>query len=295
MARQAAAGITVAAEIAGFIKCQLLTGRYSVGEKLPTAGELARRFGVDPNTARAAYARLKAEGLVESTRGRGTFVRTDIQQRHSGRLGALVESTIREARSLGLSAEELATVIWLQKRFSANRPRIWYVDNDFPYFEAIRHRIEELAGSDAQGCTLGRLKERIDEGAGTDRTGSGHHFEVQLEEGCRIPARAQARDRADRAAVLARHDPAAVGDGPGRHARCRVCGSDICGHLRKSHRTQRHRGAADSRSLERICRPFRRSFSGADAITISTAGPGPTEDRPGGPARQADRSGSTTS
>lgn len=166
MARQAAAGITVAAEIAGFIKCQLLTGRYSVGEKLPTAGELARRFGVDPNTARAAYARLKADGLVQSTRGKGTFVRTDIQQRHSGRLGELVESTIREARSLGLSAEELATVIWLQKRFSANRPRIWYVDNDFPYFEAIRHRIEELAGSDAQGCTLGRLKERIDEGAG---------------------------------------------------------------------------------------------------------------------------------
>ena len=166
MAKQAAVGITVAAEIAGFIKCQLLTGRYSVGEKLPTAGELARRFDVDPNTARAAYARLKAEGLVESTRGRGTFVKTDIQQRHSRRLGELVENAIREARSLGLSAEDLANVIWLQKRFSANRPQVWYVDNEFPYFEAIRHRIEELTGSDALGCTPGRLKERIEEGAG---------------------------------------------------------------------------------------------------------------------------------
>ncbi len=166
MAKQAAIGITVAAEIAGFIKWQLLTGRYSVGEKLPTAGELARRFDVDPNTARAAYARLKAEGLVESTRGKGTFVRADIERRHSGRLGVLVENAIREARSLGLSAEDLATVIWLQKRFSADRPRIWYVDNEFPYFEAIRHRIEALTGSDALGCTLGRLKQRIDEGAG---------------------------------------------------------------------------------------------------------------------------------
>ena len=166
MAKHTATGITVAAEIAGFIKCQLLTGRYTVGEKLPTAGDLARRFDVDPNTARAAYARLKAEGLVESTRGKGTFVSADIQQRQSSRLGELVQDAIREAHSLGLSTEDLATVIWLQKRFSAGRPRVWYVDNDFPYFEAIRHRIEELTGSDALGCELNGLKDRIDEGAG---------------------------------------------------------------------------------------------------------------------------------
>ena len=172
MAKQTATGITVAteitvaAEIAGFIKCQLLTGRYTIGERLPTAGDLARRFVVDPNTARAAYARLKAEGLVESTRGKGTFVRADIQQRHSSRLGELVQNAIREAHSLGLSTEELATVIWLQKRFSAGQPRIWYIDNDFPYFEAIRHRIEELTGSDSLGCELSGLRNRIDEGAG---------------------------------------------------------------------------------------------------------------------------------
>lgn len=170
MAKHTTTGITVAAEIAGFIKCLLLTGRYTIGEQLPTAGELARRFDVDPNTARAAYARLKSEGLVESTRGKGTFVRADIQQRQSGRLGELVQSAIREAHSLGLSTEDLATVIWLQKRFSAGRPQVWYVDNDFPYFEAIRHRIEELTGSDTLGCELSGLKTRIDEGAGpTDR------------------------------------------------------------------------------------------------------------------------------
>ena len=170
MAKHTTTGITVAAEIAGFIKCLLLTGRYTIGEQLPTAGELARRFDVDPNTARAAYARLKSEGLVESTRGKGTFVRADIQQRQSGRLGELVQNAIREAHSLGLSTEDLATVIWLQKRFSAGRPRVWYVDNDFPYFEAIRHRIEELTGSDTLGCELSGLETRIDEGAGpTDR------------------------------------------------------------------------------------------------------------------------------
>ena len=57
-------------------------------------------------------------------------------------------------------------MIWLQKRFSAGRSRVWYIDNDFPYFEAIRYRIEELTGSDTQGCELNALKDRIDEGAG---------------------------------------------------------------------------------------------------------------------------------
>ena len=166
MAKHAATGITVAAEIAGFVKCQLLTGRYTIGDKLPTAGELAQRFDVDPNTARAAYARLKAEGLVESTRGKGTFVKADVRRRHSSRLGELVRNAIREAHSLGLSTEELATVIWLQKRFSADRPRVWYIDSDFPYFEAIRHRIEELTGSDTLGCDLSGLRNRIAEGAG---------------------------------------------------------------------------------------------------------------------------------
>ena len=170
MVKQAAVGITVAGEIAGFIKCQLLTGRYKVGEKLPTASELAQRFKVDPNTARVAYARLKAEGLVESTRGKGTFVKAGIQQRQSSRLSELVGNAIREAHSLGLSTEELVTVIWLQKRFSEGQSRIWYIDNDFPYFEAIRYRIEELTGSDTLGCTLDRLKARVEEGTGpTDR------------------------------------------------------------------------------------------------------------------------------
>lgn len=166
MAKQASIGITAAAEIAGFIKCRLLTGRYAVGDRLPTAGELARRFDVDPNTARAAYARLKAEDLVESTRGKGTFVKADVRQRHSTRLDELVRNAIREAHSLGLSTEDLATVIWLQKRFTEERPRIWYVDNDFPFFEAIRHRIGELAGSDTVGCALNRLEDRIAQGAG---------------------------------------------------------------------------------------------------------------------------------
>ncbi len=170
MAKTITMNMTGAAEIAGFIKCQLLTGHYTVGQKLPTADELARRFKVDPNTARAAYARLKSEGLVESTRGKGTFVKADIHSGQASRVSELVRSAISEAQSLGLSAEELATVIWLQKRMATERSRVWYVDNNFPYFEAIRSAIGDLVDGDATGCSLARLKELVEKGEGPRKT-----------------------------------------------------------------------------------------------------------------------------
>lgn len=166
MAKRPIINITGAAEIAGYIKCQLLTGHYSISQKLPTADELARRFNVDPNTARAAYARLKAEGLVESTRGKGTFVKADIHRGQASQLSTLVKNAIEEASALGLSAEELATVIWLQKRLTTDRPRVWYVDNDFPFFDAINQRINELIGADALACSLGQLKDRLAQNEG---------------------------------------------------------------------------------------------------------------------------------
>ena len=255
MAKQAATGITVAAEIAGFIKCQLLTGRYTIGERLPTAGDLARRFDVDPNTARAAYARLKAEGLVESTRGKGTFVRADIQQRHSSRLGELVQNAIREAHSLGLSTEELATVIWLQKRFSAGQPRIWYIDNEFPYFEAIRHRIEELTRSDTLGCELSGLRNRIDEGAGptdgdlviTSKFNSNKVAE-SLDEPGLVVVPISPRFSPDTIERLSELDP--------EFTLGVVCVDRIfCEYLRKGDRTQRDFRASGARSLERPVHP----------------------------------------
>ena len=166
MTQKTTISMTLAAEIAGFIKCQILTGHYSVGQKLPTADELARRFGVDPNTARAAYARLKADGHVESTRGKGTFVKADVHQAQGSRVSELVRNAIAEAHALGVSAEDLATVIWLQKRLASDLARVWYVDRDYPYFEAIRGSIEELISCEAVGSSLVRLKDLVSRGEG---------------------------------------------------------------------------------------------------------------------------------
>lgn len=49
-------------------------GVYRSGDKLPTEAALARRFGVNRHTVRAALAHLAAAGIVHARRGSGVYV-----------------------------------------------------------------------------------------------------------------------------------------------------------------------------------------------------------------------------
>jgi GntR family transcriptional regulator len=44
------------------------------GDQLPTAKEVVARLAINPNTVLRAYRDLDRDGLVETQRGRGTFV-----------------------------------------------------------------------------------------------------------------------------------------------------------------------------------------------------------------------------
>lgn len=62
--------------IAQRISTAISMGMLSVGERLPPELELANQFGVAVATLRKALARLRAQGIVETRRGRngGTFI-----------------------------------------------------------------------------------------------------------------------------------------------------------------------------------------------------------------------------
>jgi GntR family transcriptional regulator len=55
--------------VLGILTCELLPN-----ERLPSTRELARRFGIHPNTASAAYSELEHEGWLEFRHGSGVFV-----------------------------------------------------------------------------------------------------------------------------------------------------------------------------------------------------------------------------
>jgi len=54
----------------------ILSRQMLPGHRLPSTRELARRFGIHPNTASAAYGELEQQGWVEFRHGSGVFVRS---------------------------------------------------------------------------------------------------------------------------------------------------------------------------------------------------------------------------
>lgn len=56
------------------IRQRISGGELTPGDPIPSEAELARQYGTSRVTVRQALARLRYDGVLESTRGRGTFV-----------------------------------------------------------------------------------------------------------------------------------------------------------------------------------------------------------------------------
>ncbi|MFC5835411.1 FadR/GntR family transcriptional regulator [Nonomuraea insulae] len=67
-------GASLADRVEGELRAGIGHGTWRPGELLPSEGELAGRFGVSRTVVREAISRLRAAGLVETRRGRGSFV-----------------------------------------------------------------------------------------------------------------------------------------------------------------------------------------------------------------------------
>ena len=61
--------------IAQILENEILSGRWNVGDRLPTEPEFCARFGVARQTLRQAVGMLEEQGLVERLQGSGTYVR----------------------------------------------------------------------------------------------------------------------------------------------------------------------------------------------------------------------------
>ena len=62
-------------EISKTLEQRIETKALCPGDKLPTESELSREFMVNRHTVRRALSHLQNKGIVESTQGRGSFVR----------------------------------------------------------------------------------------------------------------------------------------------------------------------------------------------------------------------------
>lgn len=86
------------------------SGYFKPGDKLPTVRGLASEISINYNTVNKAYLSLVSDGYLESTRGRGVFVRqfdADMSEEHAGEVDALLRECIDACRDLGLSLDDI--------------------------------------------------------------------------------------------------------------------------------------------------------------------------------------------
>ncbi len=67
--------MTLWREISQSLERRILARELTPGDKLPTELELSRQFMVNRHTVRRALSDLQDKGIVESTQGRGSYVR----------------------------------------------------------------------------------------------------------------------------------------------------------------------------------------------------------------------------
>lgn len=89
-------------------------GFYEPGEQLPTVRALAADLSINYNTVNKAYLALKSEGYIESTRGRGAFVRglgAEIDEEFSVEVDTIVGDCVAACRELGLTLDDVRSCV----------------------------------------------------------------------------------------------------------------------------------------------------------------------------------------
>lgn len=96
------------------VKKMLVRKELTPGDKLPSQRDMAREIEVNPNTIQRAYREMEVLGLVETRRGKGTFLKEDegmVIDIKKEMAKDAASKFIKEMQSLGYSVEEIVECI----------------------------------------------------------------------------------------------------------------------------------------------------------------------------------------
>lgn len=108
-------GVPIYLQVIEQVKRSVAIGVLAAGEQLPTVKQLALDLTINPNTVAKAYRELERDGVIETSPGRGSFVKSN-GVRDTTKAAALdvardaIEGAVREAKSIGLGAEDIRSL-----------------------------------------------------------------------------------------------------------------------------------------------------------------------------------------
>ena len=102
-------------QIANQFKTDILAGKYSQGEYLPSIRGLARDLKISVITTMKAYEELEAEGLVTAVQGKGFYVNAQdsemLREQHLRKVEDALMEAITAAQVAGMTENELVETL----------------------------------------------------------------------------------------------------------------------------------------------------------------------------------------
>ena len=123
-------GVPIYLQLIAVVKRSVALGVLVPGEQLPTVKQLATTLTVNANTVARSYRELERDGVIETSPGRGSFVRGNGSQVASNKAAtdsaaAAIDGAVREAKSMGLDRTGVKQLIEqvLERWYPANDGR----------------------------------------------------------------------------------------------------------------------------------------------------------------------------
>lgn len=102
--------------IYGQLLDEIMAGRFSAGDRLPTENQLAQRFSVSRPVVREALQRLQTDGVVMARQGSGTYVQRSPSQRVAELTARHSLHEVLQVMELRMALEELSARLAARNR-----------------------------------------------------------------------------------------------------------------------------------------------------------------------------------
>ena len=98
-------------QIIAQIKAEVIEGRMTAGDALPSVRTLSRELKISALTVKKAYDNLEEEGLIVTVHGKGSFIAAANQEllmeERRKEMEKELEAAVQKARTGGLTAKEI--------------------------------------------------------------------------------------------------------------------------------------------------------------------------------------------